>query len=76
VETSPGFDYTTKNSYNLEVECTDDHGAVSDPGLFTIYLKKNEAPIIHNLQGIIRRSRVMKYKISCVNSSQMVHKLN
>ncbi|XP_052781618.1 cadherin-related family member 2-like [Mya arenaria] len=49
--TNPGFVYDTLNEYPLDIECTDDHGAVSNMETFYVYLAKNQPPDITNLQG-------------------------
>ncbi|KAK3611794.1 hypothetical protein CHS0354_014146 [Potamilus streckersoni] len=46
-QTNPGFSYDTINSYTLSVDCTD--GYASTTGTYTVYMLRNQAPVITNL---------------------------
>ncbi|KAL3855401.1 hypothetical protein ACJMK2_014612 [Sinanodonta woodiana] len=46
-QTNPGFSYATTNSYTLSIDCTD--GYATTTGTYTIYLIRNQSPVITNL---------------------------
>ncbi|XP_052820085.1 cadherin-23-like [Mya arenaria] len=48
-EVNPGFSYNTKNSYTLDIDCSD--GLASDTGQFYVYLVQNTPPVFINLQN-------------------------
>ena len=50
VDNAPNLDYNTKNTYPFTVKCNDGYKD-SNTGIFYVYIKKNQAPVVHNLQG-------------------------
>ncbi|XP_060568295.1 cadherin-23-like [Ruditapes philippinarum] len=50
VDDTPNLDYNTQRSYTFTVKCNDGYKD-SNTGTFYVYLVKNQAPVIHNLQA-------------------------
>ena len=54
---SPGFDYTTSYFYSLLINCDDIDPANTQQKNFYVFLTKNNAPVVSNLQGKTTFSR-------------------